>query len=1052
MSTGGEDSHLLAVPPVSSIVYKMRNEDCRHRGTTQTDRVEREPPLSGRGISNADKYRRPTVLQLNVEGISLGKLAVVEQLAYKHRASVILLQETHCTSADKLAIPNYLLAGSTLSRKYGLATFVHKSLKWNSISQSPPGAEIEWLCVDVRNYNIANVYKPPRSRMTSTSLPTFPAPSLYAGDFNCQHVDWGYNTTNSDGECLAAWASNNNMSLLFSPKDAASFLSGRWGTETNPDLAFASFDSQHPDRRVLEKFPRSQHRPSLITAPKLGAPVPSRPMKRWNFRKADWNHYSLLTDESATDLLPADSTNVDEAYQDFCNAITSAAKKTIPRGRRRNYTPCWDSECEKLYRSFLQAPSGTASNQAGATLLARINAKRLERWTEAVSTIDFTHSSRKAWSTINNLTGRSVRYHRPCPISANAIAAQLVKNGKYEVKDRKSSRLVAKEVTDLWRVDTPAGRSISNDFSSEEFAAALQQTRPHKSPGPDKICPELILHAGPAMKSWLRRFLSSCLCHHRIPKIWRRASVVAIPKPGKPLDDPKSYRPISLLCVAFKILERLIYARIEPIIDPLLPREQAGFRHGKSTVDQVTLMTQDIEDTFEAKMKAGAVFLDLTAAYDTVWHRGLTCKLLRLLPDRHMVRMIMELVHNRSFTLTTGNGRYSRLRRLRNGVPQGSVLAPLLFNIYTHDLPSTISGKYAYADDLAIVHSAKRWDTLEETLSQDMTILSSYLQNWRLKLSKAKTMSAAFHLNNMEARRELRITVNGAPLPFCPEPKYLGVTLDRSLTYRRHLESLRKKLTSRIALIRRLTGTSWGAGAATLRTAALALVYSTAEYCAPVWCRSAHAHHVDTAINSALRTVTGCLRSTPVENLPVLAGIQPTKLRREGATLSLARRATEHSHLLHHKLFAPSTLEQCRRLKSRHSFVPAAQLLLKHASNLDVNATHWADHNWSVEWKKNSTRLHTFISDVDSHPTGMSLPRRAWVRLNRLRTGVGRFRSSMHKWGMAPSAICECDMENQTADHVISDCPIYSAPNGAQGLRNLDDSTIQWLLNKCPEI
>ena len=82
------------------------------------------------------------------------------------------------------------------------------------------------------------------------------------------------------------------------------------------------------------------------------------------------------------------------------------------------------------------------------------------------------------------------------------------------------------------------------------------------------------------------------------------------------------------------------------LMNPLLPKEQAGFRHGKSTVDQVVLLTQNIQDSFEAKKKAGVVFIDLTAAYDTVWHRGLTCKLLRLLPNKHMIRMIMELVRN----------------------------------------------------------------------------------------------------------------------------------------------------------------------------------------------------------------------------------------------------------------------------------------------------------------------------------------------------------------------------------------------------------------------
>ena len=94
---------------------------------------------------------------------------------------------------------------------------------------------------------------------------------------------------------------------------------------------------------------------------------------------------------------------------------------------------------------------------------------------------------------------------------------------------------------------------------------------------------------------------------------------MAIPKLKKPVEDPKSYCPISLVCFPYKILERLIHARVEPIVDPLLPREQAGFRRGRSTVDQTVLLTQNI---VEAKKKAGAVFVNLTAAYDTVWHRG----------------------------------------------------------------------------------------------------------------------------------------------------------------------------------------------------------------------------------------------------------------------------------------------------------------------------------------------------------------------------------------------------------------------------------------------
>ena len=329
---------------------------------------------------------------------------------------------------------------------------------------------------------------------------------------------------------------------------------------------------------------------------------------------------------------------------------------------------------------------------------------------------------------MNNLIGRSRHFHRHCPVSADAIASQLVRNEKYEAVDRKSSRLVFQEVSDLCKATTPDPVNISDKFSQREFTAALQHLKPCKAPGPDSICSKRILHAGAALKSWLCDFLSSCLRRLKIPKIWKRALVVAIPKPTKSVGDPKSYRAISLLCVPYKILERLIYARVEPLIDILLPKEQAGFRRGKLTVDQVVLLTQNIEDSFEAKKKAGAVFIDLTAAYDTVWHRGLTCKLLRLLPDKHMVRMIKELVRNRSFTLTTGDSKQSRLRHLKNGVPQVSVLAPLLFNIYTYGLPSMISRKFSYADDLALLHSSGNWKDLEGTLSQDMSKLSAYLQ------------------------------------------------------------------------------------------------------------------------------------------------------------------------------------------------------------------------------------------------------------------------------------------------------------------------------------
>ena len=161
-----------------------------------------------------------------------------------------------------------------------------------------------------------------------------------------------------------------------------------------------------------------------------------------------------------------------------------------------------------------------------------------------------------------------------------------------------------------------------------------------------------------------------------------------------------------------------------------------------------------------------------------------------------------------------------------------------------------------------------------------MTTLSAYLQTWQLKLSHAKTMTAAFHLHNGEAKHELKVKNNGK---FCPGSTYLGVKLDRALMYCHHLEAMCKKISMRILLLRRLKGSGWRTGAKTLCTAASSLICSTARYCAPAWCCSAHTCFVH---------CHWMPMSNSNRHLPVLSGIQPAELHCQGVTLSLANRSS----------------------------------------------------------------------------------------------------------------------------------------------------------------
>lgn len=227
----------------------------------------------------------------------------------------------------------------------------------------------------------------------------------------------------------------------------------------------------------------------------------------------------------------------------------------------------------------------------------------------------------------------------------------------------------------------------------------------------------------------------------------------------------------------------------------------------------------------------------------------------------------------------------SRWRNLKNGLPQGSVLAPILFNVYTNDQPILENTRhFLYADDLAITAQGNTFSEVEQTLTLALMKLNSYYIQNSLKPNPTKTQVSAFHLNNKQAKKELKIQWRDINLEHTQTPTYLGVILDRTLTFKSNCEKIKMKVTTRNNLIRKLTGTTWGANPQLLRTTALALCYSAGEYACPVWSRSCHAKKVDVALNETCRLITGCLKPTPIPLVHVLAGVAPPDIRRSVAS------------------------------------------------------------------------------------------------------------------------------------------------------------------------
>ena len=188
--------------------------------------------------------------------------------------------------------------------------------------------------------------------------------------------------------------------------------------------------------------------------------------------------------------------------------------------------------------------------------------------------------------------------------------------------------------------------------------------------------------------------------------------------------------------------------------------------------------------------------------------------------------------------------------------------------------------------------------------------------------------------------------------------------------------------------------------------------------------------------------MTGYLRPSPAEHLPILAGIQPPELRRSGATISLGHCAMEPAHLLHSVLTHPS-VAAARHLKSGHPFVSAAQQLISVSDIKNIRAVQWADQSLK---RGVGGQPHKTLHFNSRHRYTHSRNDPPCVQLNHLRTSVGLFRSCLYKWGMASSAACECGAEEQTVDDVVRLCTIHRPPDGLHGLTVLDDETTELLI------
>ena len=442
---------------------------------------------------------------------------------------------------------------------------------------------------------------------------------------------------------------------------------------------------------------------------------------------------------------------------------------------------------------------------------------------------------------------------------------------------------------------------MSSSLTMRELEAAIQTLKQRKSPGPDGVTNDMLRRLGPVARRVLLKLMNQSWRRGVVPQVWKESRMVPIPKKGKAKTDPNSYRPISLLSCTAKLMERIVTTRLVWHLEKkgLLIPQQAGFRKHMSTEDKVAHIAQEIEDAFQAGQHTLAVWVDMEKAFDKVWHDGLRLKMLRAGVGGKMFDWISHLLANRAARVQL-QGQTSRKARLQHGVPQGGVLSPTLFLIYINDVMGDVRGDVhssLYANDLALWTSDKLMDGATWAMQCGPRSLESWSNKWLLRINESKTTYTSFTLS--ATRHVAELLLNGTALREDEHPTYLGITLDKRLTWTAHIDQVRARAKQRLAMMRKLAGTSWGADTKVLKRLYVGRVRPVLEYGASAWSTTSKTNYgkVQRVQNSAARIITGALRSTPINSLESFAGLQPMEDRQAGKVLLQAekfRRLTGH--------------------------------------------------------------------------------------------------------------------------------------------------------------
>ncbi len=1004
--------------------------------------------------SLTSKYK----VKINDCEINVNKFDEFEAFAMYNRYDIMLVSETwlgEVIGNDIITVQGYLPPYRRDRNRHGggLAVYISDSVP-ASRKIDLEAQTIENICIEVglgaEKILVCSSYRPP-----NTSIIDFLAGIqsvfenctnhytniLILGDMNSKHSDWySLDKTNYEGKMVKAFFESNGFDQLIN--DPTHFSTY---TESCIDLMFTNNPFIIQDSGVTLPFANCDHAPIYCKLNILYKKRMSYDRHVWDFKRADFDKFRCDLTHVDWNSILSQSDDIDEVCQGWMSAFEGVAKACVPNSVvtiRPRDKPWMTSNIrllmrrrDRLYKKFKFSKNinhWLAFKALRNEVTSLIRQAKIDFDTKKVqAVIENKRGSKGWWDAYRKLTNKQKpSYSTPIEHNNNLVTDSTTKAELFNTFFTKQSDL------DTSGANLPVTPPISQYkipskiIQPSEVYTILSRLDVNKATGPDGIGNRLLKEASLSIAEPLCDLLNRSLSCGVFPSMWKLANVIPLHK-KESFTQCNNYRPISLLPCISKVFERIIFNHIFNFFKKhkLLSKHQSGFIPGDSTINQLLSLCHKIYSGLDTSDSLLSVFLDFSKAFDKVWHQGLIYKLVASGIHGNLLDWLSSYLTNRKQRVCI-NGMYSSWLPINAGVPQGSVLGPLLFLVYINDICADINSDIAlFADDTSIFRPASgNLQDAVNVLNQDLSSIEIWCKKWFVEVNIAKT-HAMLLSRHADVQLPSPIMFKNSIIEVVNEHKHLGVIISKNMSWTPHIDYIVSKAQNCIDSFKSLKYK--------LDRKSLDMLYNTnirpiLEYGCILFdnCTVADSEKLENIQIQAARIVTGCFKGTSVTGMFSDLAWEPLAKRRINQKLIkyhdiVYERSPEYLRDLLPRLLG----QNIRRTRAGSAFLFESYKCSStsfHNSFFPSTTRLW--NSLDSKQRKIITSL-PFRSTLFKHQKPSIYHsfgnRRDQVHLTRLRLGFSSLNFHLHQRNLIDSPICKCGHPLETVKHFLLDCPIY---------------------------